>query len=90
MSSNTTTDHETIRRWAEDRQGKPAKVKGTGGKDDPGILRIDFPGFSGADSLEEISLDEFFEKFDASELALLYQDETSDGEKSNFNKLVAR
>lgn len=88
--STTTTDHETIRRWAEERQGKPAKVKGTGAKDDPGILRIDFPGYSGADSLEEITWDEFFEKFDASELALLYQEETKDGKKSNFNKLVAR
>jgi hypothetical protein len=65
-------------------------VKGTGGKDDPGIIRIDFPGYSGANSLEEISWDEWFEKFDESKLALIYQEETADGERSNFNKLVKR
>jgi len=45
------TDHETIRRWVEERGGWPARVKGTGNDDDPGLLRIDFPGFSGEKSL---------------------------------------
>ena len=88
--SQTTTDHEQIRRWAEARGGKPAHVKGTGGKDDTGILRIDFPGYSGAGKLEEISWDEFFEKFDEQGLALVYQGKTAEGQKSNFNKLVSR
>ena len=85
-----TTDHRTIQEWAEARGGKPAHVKRTGGKDDVGILRIDFPGYSGANSLEEISWEEFFEKFDDSNLALLYQEETAAGERSNFNKLISR
>ena len=89
-SSKTTTDHNTIRKWAEERGGRPARVKRTGGGDDPGVLRIDFPGYSGKDSLEHISWEEFFEKFDASRLALLYQEETAGGERSNFNKLVSR
>jgi hypothetical protein len=89
-TSHTTTDHDLIRQWAESRGAKPAAVKNTGGGDDPGIIRLDFPGYSGADSLEEISWDEFFEKFDESRLALLYQDETADGEQSNFNKLISR
>lgn len=89
-SSNTTTDHELIRQWAESRGAKPAAVKDTGGGDDPGILRLDFPGFSGEDSLEEISWDEFFEKFDRSRLALLYQEEAAEGQKSNFNKIISR
>lgn len=42
------------------------------------------------DNLEEISWDEFFEKFDESNLALLYQEETASGQRSNFNKLVGR
>ncbi len=88
--SKTTTDHETIRKWAEERGGKPTHVKGTGGKDDPGILRIDFPGYSGEGKLEEISWDTFFEKFDDQELALVYQEKTAEGQKSNFNKLVNR
>lgn len=30
--SNTTTDHETIRKWVEERKGKPAQIEGTGNK----------------------------------------------------------
>jgi len=89
-SSHITTDHDTIRQWAASRGGKPAHVKKTGSKNDTGILRIDFPGYSGEGSLEEITWDEFFEKFEDSQLALVYQEETASGEKSNFNKLVKR
>src|SRR6478735_1922220 len=89
--SHTTIDHDEIRRWAEQRKGKPSTVKDTEGKrGEAGILRIDFPGFSGKGSLEEITWDEFFEKFEKSKLALLYQEKTADGKKSNFNKLVKR
>jgi hypothetical protein len=84
-AAQTTTDHEEIRRWAEARGGAPASVKGTGGKGgDPGMLRIDFPGYSGARSLQKISWGEFFKWFDANELALLYR------EQDRFNKLVGR
>jgi len=89
-TSKTTTDHDEIRQWAEERGGKPACVIGTGGGGDTGLLRIDFPGYSGESSLQEISWDEFFEKFDEQGLALLHQDETASGQKSNFNKLVNR
>jgi len=87
---NVTTDHDEIRRWAEDRGAQPACVKGTGRKGDIGMLRLDFPGYSGEDSLQPISWDDFFEKFDENGLALLYQEKTSGGQKSNFNKLVDR
>jgi ferritin-like metal-binding protein YciE len=88
--STTTTDHEEIRRWAEERGGKPACVKGTGGKGDTGMIRLDFPGYSGSESLQEIGWDEFFEKFDENNLALVYQEQTASGQKSSFNKLVKR
>jgi hypothetical protein len=87
--SNTTRDHDEIRRWAEERGGKPAHVKKTGSADDIGILRIDFPGYSGEGSLEPISWEDFFRKFDERGLALVYQEETAGGQKSNFNKLVS-
>jgi hypothetical protein len=54
------------------------------------MIRLDFPGYSGGDSLEEITWDEFFSKFDEQGLALLYQEKTARGQKSNFNKLVSR
>jgi hypothetical protein len=88
--SQTTTDHEQIRQWAEARGGKPSCVRGTGGVGDTGMLRLDFPGYTGADSLQEISWDEWFEQFDDQRLALLYQETTKDGQQSNFNKLVSR
>jgi hypothetical protein len=89
-SSRTTTDHDEIRRWAEARGGKPARVKGTGSDGDVGMIRLDFPGYSGSDSLEPISWDDWFAAFDENRLALVYQESTPDGQRSNFNKLIAR
>jgi len=85
--SHTTTDHEQIRKWAEARGGKPATVKSTGGKEDPGILRIEFQQ---RDNLEEISWEEFFDKFDENQLAFLYQDHLKSGDESRFFKFVKR
>ena len=87
--SRTLTDHDQIRQWAEERGAHPACVRGTGNKGDLGVLRLDFPGYTGADKLVEISWDEFFEKFDEQGLSLLVQDKTARGQKSNFNKLVS-
>ena len=86
-----TTDHDEIRRWVEERNGHPAAVREAGRSEgDPGIVRIDFPGYSGQETLEEIDWDEFFSKFDQNELVFLYQEETAAGEKSNFNKIIHR
>lgn len=88
--SKTTTDHDEIRKWVEGRGGKPASVKGTGSEGEAGVLRIDFPGYGDETSLEEIGWEEFFQKFEESELAFLYQDETADGQQSRFFKFVRR
>ncbi|HJQ39492.1 MAG TPA: hypothetical protein VKB93_20305 [Thermoanaerobaculia bacterium] len=85
-TATSTTSHTRIQRWVKARGGHPARVSATGKGKDPGILRIDFPGYSGADTLEEISWDEFFEWFDRNNLAMLL----ADGPRSRFNKLVAR
>jgi hypothetical protein len=88
--SHTTTDHKVIRKWVEERGGRPATAKGTGrGRGEAGILRIDFPGYSGEESLEEISWEEFFDTFDDKKLAFLYQEKTG-GEQSRFCKFVSR
>jgi hypothetical protein len=84
------TDHAEIREWAEARDARPACVKKTGGRNDPGMIRLDFPGFSGRDSLQEISWREWFRQFEENGLALLVQDTTKAGQPSNFNKLVRR
>lgn len=89
--SNYTTDHEQIKRWVEERGGVPSCVKGTGDPKDVGVLRIDFPGYgAGPESLQHISWDEFFKKFDEKDLAMVYQEETHGGKESRFSKFVSR
>jgi hypothetical protein len=88
--SNVTTDHNEIRQWVEERGGRPARVKGTDKKNSSGVLRIDYPGYSGDDTLEIITWEEFFEGFEKNNLAFLYQEETKDGAKTRFSKLIDR
>lgn len=85
-AAKATTDADTIRKWVEARGGRPATVKATGDEREPGILRIDFPGYGDDDKLEPLSWEKFFEAFEANGLAFLYQD----GKKSRFNKFVSR
>jgi len=70
-----------------ERGGHPARVKGTekqgGGV---GLLRIDYPGYSGEETLERVSWEEFFEAFAENELAFLYEDEKN----SRFSKFISR
>ena len=89
-SAHITTDHQRIQDWVEDRGGHPAVVTRTRGGRGPGILRIDFPGFSGEGTLEPIDWDDFFRAFDQAQLAFLYQEETGSGRPSRFNKFVHR
>jgi hypothetical protein len=86
--ARTTTDHDTIRQWVEERQGQPATVEGTGEGCDPGLLRIDFPDGEADPELLTIDWDDFFAKFDESGLEFLYQDRTADGQLSRFCKFV--
>ena len=89
--SKTTTNHDEIRKWVEERGGRPARVKGTErGGQSGGLLRIDYPGFSGEDTLEEITWEQFFDQFEKAGLAFLYQDKLESGETSRFSKLIDR
>jgi hypothetical protein len=88
--SHTTTDHDEIRTWVEEHDGKPARVRGTESGDGVGVLRIDFPGGAGEDQLEHIGWDDWFSTFDGNDLAFLYQEEKASGEDSTFFKLVRR
>ncbi len=81
--AQTTRDHDKIRRWAEARDGRPAKVD-TGGPG--GVLRIDFA--EPEENLTQISWEEFFDIFDDADVDFLYQEKTSGGDLSRFNKFV--
>lgn len=90
-SSKTTTDHDEIRRWVDDRRGKPVSIEGTERKgEEAGLLRIDFPGGATDPPLEPISWDAFFEKSDEAGLAMVYQDKDTSGKKSHFCKFISR
>lgn len=84
--AETTTDHDTIRKWADGQGGKPAAVDRTHSDDDVGIIRIMFPKApqSEHDNLVEISWEEFFREFEERELALLYDP------NGRFSKIVGR
>jgi hypothetical protein len=84
FEAHGTKDHDAIRRWVEQRGGRPAMVEGTQ------ILRIDFddPDGSHDENLRPISWDEFFRVFDDRGLEFLYQEYTRDGKISRFNKFV--
>ena len=82
--SKVTTNHEEIRRWTEERGGWPATVKTTEKNGKPGILRIDYPGYGGEDTLDRISWEEFFDAFEKNKLAFLYQDDKD----SRFSKFI--
>lgn len=75
-----TRDHNTIRRWAEERGGRPAMVEGTQ------ILRFDFG--EPDEKLNPVAWEEFFQVFDDRDLEFLHQDHTHDGKIGRFNKFV--
>lgn len=81
----TTRSHDTIRKWAEERDGRPATVEGTEHGDHLGVLRLDFGDRT--ESLREVSWDEWFDTFDSRDLVFVYQETLSSGRQSNFFRL---
>jgi hypothetical protein len=90
-ASYTTTDHEVIRAWADERGAVPAAVDTTGDEPDhepdAALLRLEFRD---RDSLDEVDWEPFFRTFEDRKLAFVYQEKTSGGEVSRFNKFVKR
>jgi hypothetical protein len=90
-SSRQTTDHDEIKKWAEDRDGKPATIAGTPKQgEEAGLLRIDFPSGASNPPLEPISWEDFFNKFDEANLAMVYEEQDAQGKPSYFCKFVER
>jgi hypothetical protein len=89
-AATITTDHDEIKAWVEERGGFPARVRASSDDGATGVIRVDFPGFTGDGSLERIPWDEWFQAFESSKLAFLHQEETEDGQISHFNKLVSQ
>jgi len=84
--SLVTTDHEVIRQWAKARKAVPSTVAGTEHDGHLGVLRFDFPGYSG-DRLTAVGWDEWLATFDKRRLNFIYQQRQSNGKRSNFFRL---
>lgn len=82
-----TRNHEVIKRWAEERDGKPATIEGTEHGDHLGVLRFNFPGYDESDRIQEVSWDEWFKTFDERGLNFMYQEHLASGDQSNFFRL---
>lgn len=88
--SLTTTNHDVIMQWAQERSAVPATVAGTEHEGRIGVLRLDFPGFvqAGDNSrLRQVSWDQWFRTFDERGLNFIYQQERAGGGQSNFFRL---
>lgn len=87
-AAKVTTNHDEIKQWIESHGGKPSCVKAT--KNQRGcLLRVDFPGYSGGDSLEELDWETFFSVFDENDLVFLHGEDKGSKE-SRFNKFVSK
>lgn len=83
-----TIDHEKIKKWAEMRGAVPSTAGSPEEPENGEMLRFGFQNKE--EDLEPISWDEFFNKFEGSNLAFLYQERTATGRASRFYKFVAR
>jgi hypothetical protein len=89
--SMVTTKHQEIRRWAVARGGKPSTIIRPENAEEKAIrICLDFPEDHRKGSLKKISWDDWFKQFETAGLALLYQEHTANGERSNFHKVVSR
>lgn len=84
-----TTDHDVIRKWAEDRGGTPATAPGTEHGGHLGVLEFDFPGYGG-ENLSHVSWEDWFDTFDRRGLEFVYQEHLRSGNPSNFFQVRQR
>ena len=79
-----TTDREQIRRWAEKHETVPVRAAETGGND---LRLLSNPD---DDRGEQLSWDQFFERFEAESLALRYRETAASGEGQPAYEFVDR
>jgi hypothetical protein len=77
-----TRSHDVIKHWAEERHAVPATVPSTEHGGEPGVLRLNFPGYGGK-NLQEILWDQWFKPFDHRDLVFLFQEREKAGNQSN-------
>jgi hypothetical protein len=80
-----TRNHEVIKKWAEERKGKPVTVPGTEHGKNLGVLRFSFAGYQ-SKNMEEVKWEDFFSTFDNRKLVFIFQEHLKNGNQSNFFK----
>lgn len=88
MAFKATTDHDEIRAWIEKHGGVPVVVRGTTNGDQFGVLSIHF-GSEDPD-LEQISWEDFFDRFDGENLIFRYNNFVIPGEEELAYSLAYR
>jgi len=81
-----TIDHDEIRDWVEDRGGRPALALESATNEAP--LRIDFG--TSTEGLRSVSWEEFFKRFEAGDLAFMYDPDASDAASGTICSFVDR
>jgi hypothetical protein len=86
-SLHITTNFHIIKKWVEERGGKPARIR-TNVSELTG-LRIFYPQIA-EPGLEQITWNQFFDVFAEDNLAFMYQANVDEHNQSTFYKLVRR
>lgn len=89
QTSKITVDHEIIRSWVQAHGGMPAVARSGFGGGGQGGLEIDFSSHGNPEALEMISWNEFFQRFEKEQLAVLYQ-ESAVGGPSPSLRIISR
>lgn len=87
--SKLTVNHDIIRKWIEQRGGKPYMLAGEEGFF-ARKLKIVFPEKEPGESYSPISWKNFFTYFEKYNLALLFKTKSRSGEESQFYKFIHR
>jgi hypothetical protein len=85
--SQVTTDHSTIRRWADRRDGVPVSATPVGDVE-AGALSIAFT--ESTTGAVAIPWERFFRRFEEANLAFVYEAEAYDGDTSHVYEFVDR
>ena len=86
----STTNHNEIQQWAEEKEGIPATLKNQDEEASNLIIRILFSDDKNVDQAREIPWDQFFKLFEEHKLAFVYKHENFGGALSNFHRFVFR
>jgi len=92
MVMKYTIDNDEIRAWIEEHGGVPATIKGMSEDEEDGVESADMLHISfdpNDPNMEEMDWEEFFERFENENLALVY-DENASGDEANDFELVDR